>query len=86
MKLEPLGKITNVVKVFDERLKIISDDFQTIEYSNKTCHQFSVANEVHRMFQFKQLESIIEGAKRCEIDVELREVNQLSDRISTINI
>ncbi|KAK9002745.1 hypothetical protein V6N11_060326 [Hibiscus sabdariffa] len=39
MKLEPLRKITNVVKVFDERLKTTSDDFQAMEYSNKICHQ-----------------------------------------------
>ncbi|KAK8627435.1 hypothetical protein V6N13_135046 [Hibiscus sabdariffa] len=35
MKQEPLGKDTDVVKVFDERLKTTGDNVQTMEYSNK---------------------------------------------------
>ncbi|KAK8553051.1 hypothetical protein V6N13_055828 [Hibiscus sabdariffa] len=47
MKQEPLGKDTDVVKVFDERLKTTGDNVQTMEYSNKKCNHFSVAYEGH---------------------------------------
>ncbi|KAK8690639.1 hypothetical protein V6N13_074170 [Hibiscus sabdariffa] len=86
MKQEPLGKAIDVVKVFDERPKTMGDDFQPMLYSNKNVHQFPVANEGHRMYQFKQLERIIESIEQSGINVELREVTQLPNWISPINI
>ncbi|KAK9043731.1 hypothetical protein V6N11_072064 [Hibiscus sabdariffa] len=86
IKLEPLGEITNAVKVFDERLQTTCDDFHTMSYSKQNYNQFLVANEGHRTYQIKKVESIIEGGEQCGIDVELREVTQLPDRISPINI
>ncbi|KAK8681064.1 hypothetical protein V6N13_053471 [Hibiscus sabdariffa] len=86
MKQEPLGKAIDAVKVFDERLKTMGDDVQTMEYSNKNCSHLSVAYEGHRTYPFKQSESIIKGTERGGIDVEWKEVTQMSDRISPINI
>ncbi|KAK9034001.1 hypothetical protein V6N11_050180 [Hibiscus sabdariffa] len=86
MKQESLEKGTDVVKVFDERLKTKGGDVRTMEYSNKNCNHFSIAYEGHRTFQFKQSKSIIEGTERGGIDVELKEVTQMSNRISPINI
>ncbi|KAK8659537.1 hypothetical protein V6N13_029737 [Hibiscus sabdariffa] len=64
MKQESLEKGTDVVKVFDERLKTKGGDVRTMEYSNKNCNHFSIAYEGHRTFQFKQSKSIIEGTER----------------------
>ncbi|KAK8986729.1 hypothetical protein V6N11_010278 [Hibiscus sabdariffa] len=86
MKQEPLGKDTDVVKVFDERLKTTGCNVQTMEYSNKKCNHFSVAYEGHITYQFKQSESIIEVTEQGGIDVEFKEVTQMFDRISPINI
>ncbi|KAK9008222.1 hypothetical protein V6N11_075124 [Hibiscus sabdariffa] len=86
MKQEPLGKDTDVVKVFDERLKTTGDNVQTMEYSNKKCNHFSVAYEGHITYRFKQSESIIEVTEQGGIDVEFKEVTQMFDRISQINI
>ncbi|KAK8508374.1 hypothetical protein V6N12_019553 [Hibiscus sabdariffa] len=86
MKQEPLGKDTDVVKVFDERLKTTGDNVQTMEYSNKKCNHFSVAYEGHITYRFKQSESIIEVTEQGGIDVEFKEVTQMFDRISPINI
>ncbi|KAK8647555.1 hypothetical protein V6N13_121288 [Hibiscus sabdariffa] len=61
MKQEPLGKDTDVVKVFDERLKTTGCNVQTMEYSNKKFSSVVKLACLHAKVEREEVKSFIDS-------------------------